>query len=314
MAEEKLIIDFWDVGQGDSTILRLPDGKLLVIDTGSKGSPIIDWLADRPAEIFAVVITHNDEDHAGSLPSLVKMPTISIQTVYMLLDREKSSPKFQNIWRPVREEENKGRLSVIGLSKDTVIWQSGETSLKVVYPSFSENVEASRPNETSAVLCLFHKDKIKIVWSGDAPMQVVGDKCANSLPHLLHGPHHGGPIDRKKSDFKEHAKKLTPEKVFISVGTSNSYNLPSGDYLKLQASRGCRVICTQLTKLCDNRRQTPVLQTALLLGLRSPRRGLSCRGCMRLIMIGDSIVCDAWDAEHLNRIQTLRRPKCLMRN
>jgi hypothetical protein len=87
------------------------------------------------------------------------MPTISIQTVYMLLDREKKSTKFQNIWRPVREEENKGRLSVIGLSKDTVIWQSGETSLKVVFPSFSENVEASRPNETSAVLCLFHKDK-----------------------------------------------------------------------------------------------------------------------------------------------------------
>ena len=83
---------------------------------------------------------------------------------------------------------------------------------------------------------------------------------------------------------------------------------------KLQTSRGCRVICTQLTKLCDNRRQTPVLQTALLLGLRSPRRGLSCRGCMRLIMTGDSIVSDAWDAEHLNRIQTLRRPKCLVRN
>jgi hypothetical protein len=209
---------------------------------------------------------------------------------------------------------NGGLPNGVILSKDTVVWQSGETLLKVVYPSFSENVEASRPNETSAVLCLFHKDKIKIVWSGDAPMQVVGEKCADSLPHLLHGPHHGGPIDRKKPDFKEHIEKLTPEKVFVSVGTSNSYNLPSGDYLKLQASRGCRVICTQLTKLCDNRRQTPVLQTALLLGLRSPRRGLSCRGCMRLIMMGDSIVSDAWDAEHLNRIQSLRRPKCLMRN
>ena len=36
-----------------------------------------------------------------------------------------------------------------------IFWQSGETSLKVVHPSFSENVEARRPNETSAVLCLF---------------------------------------------------------------------------------------------------------------------------------------------------------------
>lgn len=308
-----MIIDFWDVGQGDSTILRLADGKLLLIDTGPKGSPIIDWLADRPAEIFAVVITHNDEDHAGALPSLVKIPTISIQTVYMLLDREKNSSQFQNIWRPVREEENKKRLSVFGLSKDTCIWQSGGMSLKVVYPSFSENVEANRPNETSAVLCLFHGQKIKIVWPGDAPMQVVGEKCENSLPHLLHGPHHGGPIDRKKSGFRQHVEKLKPEKVFVSVGTSNSYSLPCGDYLKLQASRGCRVVCTQLTKLCDNRMQRPVLQTALLLGLRSPRRGLPCRGCMRLTVIGDSIVSDAWDEEHLNRVQRLRRPKCLVR-
>jgi hypothetical protein len=213
----------------------------------------------------------------------------------------------------VREEEDKGRLSVIGLSKDAVIWESGDVSLKVVYPSFSENIEASRPNETSAILCLFHKDKIKIVWPGDAPMCVVGQKCTGSHPYLLHGPHHGGPVDRKKSAFKKHVEKLTPERVFISVGTSNPHSLPSPDYLKLQTSRGCLVACTQLTKLCDNRRQTPVLQTALLLGLRAPRHGLSCRGCLRFTMVGDSIVSDAWDSDHLKRIQTLRRPKCLAR-
>lgn len=311
MAAEKLLIDFWDVGQGDGTVIRLPDGKLLLIDIGPKGSPIIDWLGDHPFYIHSVVLTHNDEDHAGSLPSLVKLPTVSIQKIYMLLDRDKRSSKFQNMWRPVRERERKGHFAVIGLSADTVIWQNGDTSLQVVYPSFSENIEAHRPNGTSAVLCLVHKGEIKIVWPGDAPMQVVAEKCPGAQPHLLHGPHHGGPVDRKKSMFGTFVGRLLPERIFVSVGSSNLYNLPSGDYLKLQTSRGCYITCTQLTKLCDSSRQKPVLQTALLLGLRAARTGIPCRGCFRLTFLDGTILSDAWDAEHLERVRTLRRPKCL---
>jgi len=315
VAQEKLIADFWDVGQGDGTVIRLPDGKLVIIDVGPRGSPIIDWL-DRSPTIHAAILTHNDEDHAGSLPSLVRLPGISIETVYMLLDRDKGSSQFQNIWRPVREEERKGRLSVIALTRDTVIWQGGDTSLKVVYPSFSESIEAKRPNESSAVVCLYHKTEPKIIWPGDAPMQIVADKAANTLPHLLHGPHHGAPVDRRKPGFRTWVESLAPERVFVSVGTNNRYNLPAQDYLQMQASRGARVICTQLTRLCDPQHVTsgqPVLQTAALLGLRSPRSGVSCRGCLRLTIESGTILADPWDAEHFRRVKALRRPKCVPR-
>jgi beta-lactamase superfamily II metal-dependent hydrolase len=312
VAQEKLIIDFWDVGQGDSTTIRLPDGQFLLIDTGPKGSPVIDWLADQGGcRIFAAVITHNDGDHAASLPSLIKIPSVSIRKVYMLLDRNKQSPAFQNIWRPVREEEKQQRLEVIGLAKDTTIWESGNFAIRVVYPSFSENIEANRPNETSAVVCLFVKAELKIIWPGDAPMSVVGEKCLNSGPHLLHGPHHGGPVDRKETSFKQTVEKLKPERVFISVGTSNVYGLPSSKYIKLLASRGCRVTCTQLTKLCHRHVDKPVLQSGQLLGLRAPRHGVQCRGCMRVTVTEDSINPDVWDSEHLARIKRLNHAKCL---
>lgn len=316
MAAERLIIDFWDVGQGDGTVVRLPDGQLVLIDVGPRASPIVDWLADYNHRIYAVIITHNDEDHAGSLPSLVKMPGITIGTIYMLLDRDKKSPAFQNIWRPVREEESKGRFAVRGLARDTVIWQSGTRCLKVVYPSFSENIEAIRPNETSAIVCLSEGDAFRIIWPGDAPMQIVAEKCPAATPHLLHGPHHGGPVDRKKAGFKVWTESLMPERVFISVGTNNSYSLPSQTYLNHQASRGCVVTCTQLTKLCDNSHvtnQVPVLQTAALLGLRAARSGVPCRGCFRLVVQNGKILPDVWDREHLKRIRALRRPQCWLR-
>lgn len=316
MAGEKLIVDFWDVGQGDATVIRLPDGKVVLIDVGPKGSPVIDWLSDKRPPVHAAVITHNDDDHAGSLPSLVKMPGISIQTVYMLLDRDKNSKKFQNVWRPVREEEKRGRLSVTGLSDDRVVWQEGASCLKVVYPGFSENIEAKGPNETSAVVCLYYGDELKIVWPGDAPMRVLAEKCQGSSPHALHGPHHGGPVDRKKNGFKSWVESFMPERVFVSVGTNNSYSLPFPDYLQQQASRGCRVNCTQLTSHCDRAhisKKTPVINTSALLGLRSSRSGVPCRGCFRLTIENGIVVPDPWDDEHSTRVARLRRPKCLVK-
>jgi competence protein ComEC len=314
VAEEKLIIDFWDVGQGDATVIRLPDNSLILIDVGPKGSPMVDWLADRGSVVHALILTHNDDDHAGALPSVVKMPGIAIKTVYMLLDRDKKSSRFQNVWRPVREEETKGKLKVVGLSRDTDIWSSTDTFLKVVYPSFSEGIEANSPNTSSAVICLAYKGDIKIIWSGDAPMQVVAEKCASTLPSMLHGPHHGGPVDKKKIGFKSWVEAVMPERVFVSVGTKNSYHLPSKPYLNLQASRGCQVICTEITKLCDNHHvngNTPVLQTAALLGLRAARSGIPCRGCFRLTVTGGNVLSDPYDAEHQKRVRALHRAQCV---
>ncbi len=310
MADQKLIIDFWDVGQGDGTVIRLPDGSVILIDVGPKGSPIIDWLSDRKCPLKAVVITHNDEDHAGSLPSLVKIPGISIGRVYMLLDRDKKSRQFLNIWEPVHDEEVRGRLSVRVLSIDSIIWQSGDDSLRVLYPSFSENIEAKEPNETSAIVCYLHKDEVKIIWPGDAPMKIVAEKCAGTRPFLLHGPHHGAPVDRKSKGFDGWVQALTPERTFISVGTNNQYNIPSPDYLSLLTNHGCRVTCTELTKHCDNNLK-PVLDGALLLGLRASRRGVPCRGCFRLNVLNGQVLPDAWDAEHFKRVRNLRRAKCI---
>jgi competence protein ComEC len=315
VAEEKLIVDFWDVGQGDATVIRLPDGKLVLIDVGPKGSPVIDWLADRRPVIHAAIITHNDHDHAGSLPSLVNAPGVVIDAAYMLLDRDKQSQTFRDIWRPVREQEKRGRFAVVGLAADRVVWQSGGACLKVVYPSFSENIEASKPNESSAVVCLLHQGELRIIWPGDAPMQVVADKCAGAFPDLLHGPHHGGPVDRKRSEFNSWVDSLMPERLFVSVGTNNRYSLPHKPYLNMQASRGVQVLCTQVTRLCDSQHITngrPVLQTAALLGLRSSRSGVPCRGCMRLTILDGVVQTDPWDAEHAQRVRHLRRPQCVM--
>lgn len=312
MADDKLIVDFWNVGLGDSTIIRLPDQKLIIIDTGPLGSPIISWLSKRTEEILAVVVTHNDADHAGSLPSLVKMPGKKIHQVYMLIDRDKESEKFQNVWRPAREQEKAGRLSIRTLTAETVIWANANNSLEVRYPSFSEGVEAKNPNKNSGILSLMHKGEVLMIWPGDAPMVKVSDKCANTTPHVLMGPHHGAPIDRKNKNFRQEVEKFLPERVFVSIGSQPKYpDVPSPKYMMMQAKRGIRVMCSQLTSNCDNRASKPVIQTAFLLGLHDCNSGISCRGCYRVTVSGGKMTPDPWDAAHSAEIEKLKRPKCI---
>lgn len=314
MATRQLIVDFWDVGQGNASVIHLPSGELLLVDVGPLGSPVIDWLSDHPKSILAAVITHNDGDHAGSLPSLVKIPGVIVKTVYMLLDRDKKHVAFQRIWRPIREEEMKGKLKVVGLSDDRIIWDGGFASLHVLYPSFSENIEAGKPNETSAVLCLYLKGVPKLVWSGDAPIRKIAEKCCNMEPYLLDGPHHGAPVDRKEANFQSHLDSISPKRGFISVGTHNRYSHPNPSYLESLARKGCVVQCSQLTRHCDPvsvDRKNPVLQSAALLGLRAPHSGVSCRGCLRITVENGMIVGDRWDEVHRARIGALRRPLCL---
>lgn len=318
MAGEKLIVDFWDVGQGDCSVITLPDKSLIVIDVGPRTTPLVDWLGERSRRIHSVVITHNDNDHAGGLPSLVKLAGLTIGTVYMLSDRNRDSEQFQKIFRAVREEEKRGRFAVIRLDQDRQIWENPDKTLelKAIYPGFSENIEAMKPNESSAILWLRQKDKVGIVWAGDAPMQVVAEKCKSLTPPVLVGPHHGGPVDRNKKDFKTSVAAVKAERLFVSVGTKNNYGLPEPKYLQQRAGHGCHVICSQLTRHCDNvhvNNEIPITQTAMFLGLRPPRSGVPCRGCFRAMVTERDITPDAFDMLHREKIEKLKRPRCLLK-
>lgn len=58
---------FWDVGQGDATTIKLPDGSYILIDAGpatQKGNPLPGWfrrMGEPPIKL--AVVTHSHMDH-----------------------------------------------------------------------------------------------------------------------------------------------------------------------------------------------------------------------------------------------------------
>lgn len=84
---EVLRVSFIDVGQGDATLIDLPDGQLAMVDTGQGGRhPAVRELrgllaARRRSRIDVLVITHGHPDHYGGLRDL--LDEVSIGEIWL---------------------------------------------------------------------------------------------------------------------------------------------------------------------------------------------------------------------------------------
>ncbi len=66
-----LRVTFLDVGQGDASVVELPDGKTIVIDTGKTGKEVSAYLRYRGKNVIdSLLLSHGGFDHAGGLSYL----------------------------------------------------------------------------------------------------------------------------------------------------------------------------------------------------------------------------------------------------
>lgn len=314
---QKFSVVFWDVGQANCSTVHLPDGSLIIIDTGNRGSPLIDWLAERPNPIKAVVITHNDADHVGSLPALIDAFQSRISEVYLLVHKTDYQEKGQKLFQRLNRAANQG-MQVERLEANKIVWENSDLGavLRVVHPSMLENFHASNPNRTSGILCLEMNGKVEIIWPGDAPMHKVQEYCTGTSPDVLVGPHHGAPEDFRSEVGLNAIKAVSPRSNYISVSTKNRYGHPRVKFIRRLEMEGCKVVCSQMTVYCDRRqvlqKQKPLMQSHAILGLRPPRnRGITCRGPLRIDWDGNKFTHDQLVDEHYNRIAALKRAQCL---
>lgn len=322
MAQEILRIDFRDVGQGDCTVITLPDQRIVMIDVGPAASPVAAWISGPPVrDVAAIVLTHNDEDHAGALPSIVETVTkqATPANLWLLRDRDAKGAekrKMQTIFARAAVAEEAGLLKSWYLDCQHKIWEGEDHSIEVLFPSALGTVlESPNPNQSSAIISLTKSDGSRIIWPGDNYLRQVS-KRTSGRPFLLHGPHHGAPGDVKHKNFGSLVSTLSPEMSFLSVGSKNGHNHPNPNYVRYLARAGSCVSCSGLNKQCDknfDRRNTGdhVLDGTALLGFGRSGSTISCRGSMTVWSYPDRFESDEWHDIHLERKADLGRPKCL---
>lgn len=232
-----LRIHFIDVGQGDAVFIQEPSGQHVVYDGGADSSKVQDYLSRQGIDIDVgiVVASHNDSEHIGGLPDLVRVyrPRLfidnGIPTTSVAYTRLRSAVAIAGAQHVAPNEQ---RLTV------------GNTSLQVVPPP---RIPAWGQKDNSVGL-LVEYGAFRLLLAGDAEAR-QWSWWTTLLPHLLRPVHvhkssnHGAAT----GDTDPALARLSPEVVVVSAGRENVHAYPHAAALELYARHGARVHRTDVS-------------------------------------------------------------------
>ena len=243
----KIEIDFLDVGQGDSAIIKLPKGGQLLVDGGSDEDFLIGVLNKMGFfKIDTVLITHEHSDHAkGAIkaietyrPRRVILPKHEATEQKEQRDGE-AKRNSEDHWLEVKALQEKIGFEIIEVGAGDVM-NVGGTTLEVLLPD-GETQSKEDENSAGIVFLLSYKD-LDCLFTADAGIEEEEVYCKQLIGRkieVLKVPHHGS----KYSSGEKLLNQVEPLLCVVSVG-KNLYGHPSARVLDNFASLGAAVYRT----------------------------------------------------------------------
>jgi competence protein ComEC len=258
-----LRVAFFDVGQGDSSALLLPgQNTAVIIDCAPRTKPLVDYLVAAGVErIERIFLSHTDLDHIGGIDSFLTnfLRIGEIGCVTYSHDRlvEGSEGRRRTILRTLLQlHELQGLQLDEAYASDA--WDFGDVKIRVVHPNSADRKWADaylKPNDASLVLHVTYGDR-QVLFTGDAmgrSWKQILTREPGLRAHVLKFPHHGAWYERQKGEpsLRHVLRRIRPELVIISVGSSNGYGHPDPRTMRmLRALAHVQFACTQPTAQC----------------------------------------------------------------
>ena len=212
VAQEDLLIDFIDVGQADSILVRNQD-KIMLIDAGTNeaGEMVVKYLQNLGiTKIDYLVGTHPHEDHIGGLDNVIN--NFDIGQIYMP-KIETTTKTFEDVLEAI---ENKN-LTVTAPNKGDKIELGQAVGEFMTEPILDKD----NLNVSSLVLRL-EFGNTSYLFMGDAEEEneetIIWPKT-----DVLKVGHHGSSTSSSKSFLEQ----VQPKYAIIMAGKDNSYGLPT---------------------------------------------------------------------------------------
>ena len=212
VAQEDLLIDYIDVGQADSILIRNQD-KVMLIDAGTNeaGETVVNYLENLGiTKIDYLIGTHPHEDHIGGLDDVINK--FDIGQIYMP-KIETTTKTFEDVLEAIENKNltvtapNKGDEIVLGQA-------TGEFMTEPILDKDNLNV--------SSLVFRLEFGNNSFLFMGDAEEE---SEKTISWPKtdVLKVGHHGS----STSSSEEFLKQVQPQYAIIMVGEDNSYGLPT---------------------------------------------------------------------------------------
>lgn len=213
------IITF-DVQNADCFLIKTPQNKYFIIDTGRAGykgskaqanSIIIKYLKDRGIKnIEALIITHFDNDHSGGAVDIMK--NLKVKQVYINSFNDKTMTSI-SIYKTIKEMKIPVQIPI----NNSRIYFEKDLNMQAFIADKQED------NEKSVITLLSFKD-FDMLFTGDAGIHAF-NSIKHNLPNkveVLKVGHHGGPhvVDNNMLKF------LNTQTSIISTGP-NAFGHPN---------------------------------------------------------------------------------------
>ena len=207
---------YLDVGQGDSSLLRLNNLNIL-IDTGDKNEEkIITFLYSLGiSKLDYIIITHGEKDHMGKSIDIVN--DIKVNNVIF------NCGPYNDLEKELIQLLKKKDIYYSSCNKELII---NNIKLQFLYTREYDN-----ENDNSNVIYLEFNNH-KLLFMGDAGAErekdILNKYNLKDIDFLKVG-HHGS----KTSSSNEFINKISPEYSIISVGKNNKYGHPNKEVLDI---------------------------------------------------------------------------------
>ncbi|MDZ5252519.1 ComEC/Rec2 family competence protein [Clostridium sp. LIBA-8841] len=222
--DEKLMISYMDVGQGDAAYINV-NGNDILIDAGprSNSKELLEQLKAKNIDDFELVIaTHPHEDHIGGMVDVFK--EYKVKSFY--------SPKvthttktYENLVKAVKDEG----LKINELKGGMVIDLGDGANFEVFTPQNSNYEEL---NDYSPIMKL-NFDKTSYLFTGDAEKIAENEaltKYKDSLDSdVIKFGHHGS----SSSSSSAFIEAVSPKYGIISCAKDNKYGHPHRETLDI---------------------------------------------------------------------------------
>ncbi len=221
----KTHIVFLDVGQGDSALLTLADGKRILIDGGPDWSTLEKLGKYMPffdRHIDMLILSHPNSDHMVSFPEVLRRYSVgALVTAGTIYD--------SGVYAATLSGASVHGVPLVTMHAGQKI-SLGDDLLEALWPPEHMPIDFDTDaNNESLTLRFTHAGK-RVLFTGD--LEAIVEKTlveakADLKADILKVPHHGS----KTSSSTGFLLAVRPSLAVISVAKNNSYGHPNAEVL-----------------------------------------------------------------------------------